>query len=57
MSWSGYLPFWVLQVEYEEFLALCSCGMSSEIDAGFLKGLPEHVIEMIIRKREDESIY
>ena len=54
MSWSNTLPFWILEVEYEELLAKFSCGFPEEINSGFLRGTPEDVIESIQQRREDE---
>ena len=54
MSWSSTLPFWILVVEYEELVALWSCGFPEEINSGFLRGTPEDVIESIQQRREDE---
>ena len=56
MSWSNTLPFWILEVEYEELLAKFSCGFPEEINSGFLRGMPKHVIESIQQRREDEYV-
>ena len=55
MSW-GALPFWVYQVQYEQFLAKALGAMQEELEAGFVRSLPEHVVKMQIERRdEDES--
>ena len=55
MSW-GALPFWVYQVQYEQFLAKSLGAMQEELEAGFVRSLPEHVVKMQIERRdEDES--
>ena len=53
MSWGGALPFWILVVEYEELVALWSCGFPEEINSGFLRGTPDSVIESW-KRRNDE---
>ena len=55
MSW-GALPFWVYHVQYEQFLAKALGAMQEELDAGFVRSVPEHVVEWQIERRdEDES--
>ena len=51
MSWT-VLPWWVYQVRYEQFLAKALGAMQEELDAGFVRSVPEHVIELQIRYRE-----
>ena len=55
MSW-GALPGWVYQVQYEQFLAKVLGAMQEELEAGFVRSLPEHVVKMQIERRnEDDS--
>ena len=55
MSW-GALPWWVYQVQYEQFLAKALGAMQEELEAGFVRSLPEHVVNMQIERRnEDDS--
>lgn len=46
MSW-GALPFWIYQVEYEQFLMQLSCAFSSEIASGTSKFLPAYNQKLI----------
>ena len=55
MSWAVF-PWWVYQVQYEQFLAKALGAMQEELDAGFVRSVPEHVVEWQIERRdEDES--
>lgn len=53
MSW-GALPWWVYQVEYEQYLCQCSCAFPEEYWAGFTQSTPQYVIH-IRKQRENED--
>lgn len=46
MSWNNALPFWVYDLEYEHYVANCSCAFEDEWFAGTSKVMPEHVINI-----------
>ena len=52
MSWAT-LPSWVYRVEHEEHEAKMLCAFQEELDAGFVRSLPEHVVEIIQRNRKE----
>lgn len=54
MSW-GALPWWVYQVQYEQFLAKALRAMQEELDAGFVRSLPEHVVQMQTERRDEDD--
>ena len=54
MSW-GALPWWVYQVLYEQEQAKMLGAMQEELEAGFVRSLPEHVVKMQIARRDEES--
>lgn len=53
MSWNNVLPFWVLMVECEEHEARTLGAFQSEVDAGFLRSVPQHVAEMLQSRQEE----
>jgi hypothetical protein len=54
MSYGG-LPFWVYAVDYERFLAECSCCFKDEWHSGYSKELPMYVQESIQERKLLES--
>lgn len=46
MSWSGVLPFWYYDLNYEHHLALCSCCFNQEWFSGESRVTPQHVVRM-----------
>lgn len=52
MSWTC-LPWWVYAVENEEFQAKMLGAFQEELDAGFVRSLPKHVVEIIQRNRKE----
>ena len=54
MSW-GALPFWVYMVEYEQQQARILGAFPEELDAGFVRSRPEHVVKIIQRERNYEE--
>jgi hypothetical protein len=42
MSWSGALPIWIYDLEYEHFLAQCSCCFNSEWIPEWSRVVPEY---------------
>jgi hypothetical protein len=54
MSW-GAVPWWVYAVEFEEYQARMLGAFPEELSAGFVRGLPEHVVKIIQRERNYEE--
>ena len=54
MSWS-VLPWWVYQVQYEQFLAKALGAMQEELDAGFVRSVPEHVVQWQVHFRKEND--
>ena len=54
MSWA-VLPWWVYQVQYEQFLAKALGATQEELDAGFVRSLPEYVVEWQIERRDEDG--
>ena len=50
MSYGG-LPFWMYSVDYERFLAQCSCCFEDEWFSGYSREMPEYV-QQIIQERK-----
>lgn len=56
MSWNNVLPWWVYEVDYENYLASCSCCFDDEWLAGISRSVPAHVaIKMIERRKEPDD--
>jgi hypothetical protein len=55
MSW-GALPYWVYSVDYERFLAECSCCFKDEWHSGYSKEMPMYVQESIQRRKLQETL-
>ncbi len=54
MSW-GALPWWVYEVRYEQFQAKMLGAFQEELEAGYTRSVPEHVVKMIQDRQQKES--
>lgn len=54
MSW-GALPWWIYEVMYEEHEARMLCAFEEELQAGYVRSLPEYVVEMTQIERKDQT--
>lgn len=52
MSWAC-LPWWVYAVITEENEARMLCAFEEELQAGYVRSLLDHVVEMIQRQRKE----
>jgi len=55
MSLNNVLPWWVYAVQYERFLAECSCCFKDEWCAGFSRELPDYVVKIIQQEQSTQS--
>ena len=55
MSWNNALPWWVYAVEYEQYLAECSCCTWQEWYSGTSKELPNYVHDIRNHTFEDDK--
>jgi hypothetical protein len=44
MSWNNVLPWWVIELEHEHFLASAACAFDSEWFAGTSRALPDYLV-------------
>jgi len=54
MSWNGVLPWWFYDMEYEHFLASCSCCFREEWYSGISRVVPEYIVQVIAESRYSE---
>jgi hypothetical protein len=59
MSWAGALPFWYYDLNYEQFLAECSCCFENEWLSASSKVAPEHIIQLqqSFNEEKDQNNY
>jgi len=55
MSW-GALPFWIYSVDYEKYLAECTCCFNDEWRSGYSKVMPLYVQESIQHRKLQETL-
>lgn len=54
MSW-GALPWWLYEIALERQQALASGAFQEEVDAGWTRAVPEHVVMIDRRRWEQEA--
>jgi len=52
MSWAC-LPWWVYAVINEEHEARMLCAFEEELQAGYVRSLPKHVVAFLQRERKE----
>lgn len=56
MSWNNALPYWLYEMQYEQFLAEASCCFYDEWTSGFSRKLPQNYVTTLVERRKEPEV-